>query len=53
MIGLQQTWQYMDRCGAQEGHLVVFDRTPGKAWDEKLFQRSESVNNTTIQIWGM
>ena len=51
--GLQQTWQYMDRCGVDEGHLVVFDRTPDKAWDEKLFLRSEQVNDVTIQIWGM
>ena len=51
--GLEQTWQYMDRCGADEGHLIVFDRTPDKAWDDKIFQRNESVNNKTITIWGM
>ncbi len=29
--GVPQTWEYMDKCGAEAGHLVIFDRTPGKA----------------------
>ncbi|MSQ48499.1 MAG: ATP-binding protein [Deltaproteobacteria bacterium] len=51
--GIEQTWQYLDRCGAAEGHLVIFDRTPGKPWEEKLFQRTETVQGTRIQVWGM
>jgi hypothetical protein len=51
--GLEQTWQYLDRSNAEEGHLVVFDRTPGKPWDEKLFQRSETVKGKVIQVWGL
>ena len=51
--GLQQTWDYLDRCGAEEGHLVIFDRTPGKSWEEKLFQRQSSIHGKTIQVWGM
>jgi len=38
--GVEQTWAYMDRCAASEGHLVIFDRTPGKPWEEKLFEGS-------------
>ena len=52
-IGLEQTWQYMDRCAASEGHLVVFDRTPNKPWEEKLFQRRETVHGHFIAVWGM
>ena len=37
--GLVQTAAYMDRCAAGEGHLVVFDRSEGKAWEEKIFRR--------------
>jgi hypothetical protein len=33
--------------------LVIFDRTSGKAWDEKLFKRSETVQGTHIDVWGM
>ena len=51
--GLEQTWAYMDRCVASEGHLVVFDRTPEKPWQEKIFQRQEMVRGCRIQVWGM
>ena len=51
--GLEQTWSYLDRCGAEEGHLVIFDRTPDKPWEEKLFQREASSHDHTIQVWGM
>ena len=51
--GLEQTWQYIDRCDAEEGHLIVFDRTPGKSWDDKLFQRRERVHDKDIGVWGM
>ena len=52
-LGLEQTWEYLDRCGAQEGHLVIFDRIPGKAWEEKLFERRETVHGRSIAVWGM
>ncbi len=34
--GLAQTGAYMDQCGTSEGHLVIFDRAPDKAWEEKI-----------------
>ena len=51
--GLAQTHAYMDRCGAVEGHLVIFDRTPGKEWQEKLFRRHEPGSGQPITVWGM
>lgn len=51
--GIAQTRQYLDRCGAAEGHLVIFDRTPDKPWEEKLFHRTEPVEGSHIQVWGM
>ena len=51
--GLEQTRAYMDRCGAVEGHLVIFDRTPGKAWQERLFRRQEPGSGPPITVWGM
>jgi AAA-like domain len=51
--GLAQTWEYIDRCGAEEGHLVIFDRTADKAWEAKLFHREEMVRGQTIDVWGM
>jgi hypothetical protein len=51
--GLQQTLAYWDRCGADEAHLVIFDRTSDKPWEEKLFQRTETVQGKVIGVWGM
>ena len=52
-VFLQQTAEYMDTSHATEGHLVIFDRTPNKSWDEKIYQRTESFDNKTIHVWGM
>jgi hypothetical protein len=55
--GLAQTWEYMDRCGVAEGHLIIFDTqlksTPSKSWDEKIFVREEAYQGTPIKVWGM
>jgi hypothetical protein len=58
--GLAQTWAYADRCGAAEAHLVIFDRTPAKPWDAKIFRRDEVYRGTPdravefpITVWGM
>jgi len=59
-VGLAQTWEYADRCRANEAHLVIFDRTPGKSWAEKIFCRTETYRGPTgapaafpITVWGM
>jgi len=51
--GLAQIWDYMDKCGAEEGHLIIFDRTPGKPWEEKLFRQEERYQGRAITVWGM
>jgi hypothetical protein len=51
--GLAQTWDYADRCGAEEAHLVVFDRTPGKPWEERIWRREETWQGREIVVWGM
>ena len=51
--GLEQTAQYMDRCGSDAGHLVIFDRSEGKRWEEKLFRREESFRGRVMTVWGM
>ncbi|MCP4701276.1 MAG: hypothetical protein GY862_31140, partial [Gammaproteobacteria bacterium] len=50
--GLEQTWQYLDRCGAEEGHLLIFDRGD-KAWEKKLFRREETHRGKEITVWGI
>jgi len=51
--GLEQVWAYGDRCGAEERHLVVFDRRTGRSWEEKLFRRDEMVRGWGVMVWGM
>ena len=51
--GIEQTADYMDRCVAEAGHLVIFDRSEDKSWDEKVFRRQESTGGTDITVWGM
>ena len=51
--GLEQTAGYMDRCGAREGHLVIFDRNPARTWEEKIFQRAATHAGKAIHVWGM
>jgi hypothetical protein len=50
--GLEQTWAYADRSGADEAHLVIFDRRD-RPWAEKLFQREETLRERRIGVWGM
>ena len=51
--GLEQLAGYLDRLGSSAGHLVVFDRTPEKNWDEKVFRREEDHEGKRITVWGM
>ena len=37
--GLEQTATYMDGCGAEAGHLVLFDLRPGQSWEERVFRK--------------
>ena len=51
--GLEQTAAYMDRCGAESGHLVVFDTRPGRSWEERLYRREERVGEKAVTVWGV
>ena len=52
--GLAQTRGYLDRCGAEAGHLIVFDRSPERSWDEKVFRREPPPGTEPpITVWGM
>ena len=41
-----------DRCAAEDGHLVVFDRG-GKSWDEEVFRREECTGRARVTVWSM
>ncbi len=51
--GLEQTAWYMDRCGTESGHLVVFDLRPDKSWEERVFRRDPEPGAPPITVWGL
>ncbi len=51
--GLAQTAAYVDRCDAEAGHLVIFDRDESRSWEDKLSHRRESAASVEIEVWGM
>ncbi len=52
--GLEKTAEYIDRCDAEKGHLVIFDRRKGKRWKDKIFHcRRTSNSGVEIDVWGM
>ena len=52
--GVRQTARYMDRCGAESGHLVVFDRREGRSWKQRIHRRTKQApDGTVVTVWGM
>jgi len=51
--GLKQTYEYMEKCGATEGHLVIFDRRTKVKWNDKIFQIKKEYKNYDIWVWGI
>ncbi len=51
--GVEQTRGYMDRCGAEAGHLIVFDRSASRTWEEKIFRREPAADGSPVTVWGM
>lgn len=51
-VGLTQTADYANACGADEAHLVIFDRRPDITWDAKIWRRTETCHGRTVQLWG-
>lgn len=50
--GLTQTADYADACGADEAHLILFDRRPEITWDAKIWHRTETHRGRVLQLWG-
>ena len=52
--GVAQTRAYVDRCAAETGHLIVFDRSPQRTWEQKIFRRPPPPGSgTPVTVWGM
>ena len=52
--GIEQTRTYIDRCAAEAGHLIVFDRSPERSREEKIFRRkAPPAAGAPVTVWGM
>ena len=50
--GLPQTVDYARQCGADEAHLIVFDRRPDSPWDDRIWQQTATEQGWTLGVWG-
>jgi hypothetical protein len=51
--GTVQVAGYADRCGAEEVYLLIFDRDPGRNWEQKIFTDVVEHNRTQVTVLGM
>jgi hypothetical protein len=50
---LEKTREYMDKCGTNEGYLLIFNRSPKTSWKEKIFKQEKTYKGVGIKIYGM
>jgi hypothetical protein len=50
--GLKQTAKYVDKTGAKEAYLIIFDQD-NDTWEEKLFVEKKTVEDREIIVFGM
>ena len=50
--GLPQVVDYARRWGADEAHLLVFNRRPEVSWDEKIWHQEQIHDGVMVQVWG-
>mgnify|MGYP003378602386 CR=1 FL=1 len=50
--GLAQTANYAQRCGADEAHLVIFDRRANKPWSKRIWRNNAVFDDVAIGVWG-
>ncbi len=49
---LEQIRDYMDKFGSDVGWLVLFDKTAGRSWDEKIYMREETADGKPVTVVG-
>jgi hypothetical protein len=51
--GIEQTWEYMDKCGTREGYLLVINRSKKKSWKDRVFRLEKDFKDMKIVVYGM
>ncbi|MBF0200063.1 MAG: ATP-binding protein, partial [Desulfamplus sp.] len=49
---LSQTLAYADAAGANEAHLIFFNRDKDVQWEDKIWHRLEPWGERTVDVWG-
>ncbi|SFV62529.1 hypothetical protein MNB_SV-12-269 [hydrothermal vent metagenome] len=47
--GIEQTLEYSDIVGANESHLIIFDRSADIKWEDKIWDKRDESG---VMIWG-
>lgn len=50
--GLAQTVDCAAQVGADEAHLVIFNRDARIPWDERIWHRTEHYQQHSVTVWG-
>jgi len=50
--GLEQTLEYVDFVGADEAHLIIFNRDKGMKWEKKIWNKEMSYEGRKVLVWG-
>ncbi|MBU0655892.1 MAG: AAA-like domain-containing protein [Gammaproteobacteria bacterium] len=50
--GVVQAAEYARQCGAEEVHLVIFNRDPQISWDEKIWHQAHTDGGLPVDVWG-
>lgn len=50
---LKQTAEYTKICGADESHILIFDRDETRGWRKTAFKDHAEHEGISITIWGM
>jgi hypothetical protein len=50
--GLRQTSNYVDKTGAKEAYLIIFDQE-NENWEERIFVEEKKYENLNITVFGM
>ncbi len=51
--GVKQAARYVERCGAEAGHLVVIDCRENRTWEQKVFHERRGERSAPVDVWGM
>ena len=51
--GLAQTADYAAHCAAEEAHLLIFDRRQQVTWDDRIWHKTMTQDQSAITVWGL